>query len=180
MRRTTICLAIWAILPPVYAFNDQSQQANECCDVFVQHADGENVTMNCGVDPKVHQQTQKEKSELEKKLFDLYEQRIKYLEERNELLDKAKIAEEVMNNYNELRKAYENLQARVAEAEKYYQETLKNYRDLADKQPAVYLPYVALTLNNLANLLQSDTNRRAEAEQYYQEALKIRRDLADK
>ena len=43
--------------------------------------------------------------------------------------------------------------------------------------PQTYLPYVATTLNNLANL-QSDKNEYEEAEKSYQEALAIRKQFA--
>jgi tetratricopeptide (TPR) repeat protein len=43
---------------------------------------------------------------------------------------------------------------------------------LAQKNPETYLPYVAMTLNNLG-ILDSDQNRMAEARKEYEEALKI-------
>ena len=58
-----------------------------------------------------------------------------------------------------------------------YEKTLNSYRDLAETNPQTYLPDVAMTLNNLANL-QFDKNDYAGAEQGYREALQIRRDLA--
>ena len=57
------------------------------------------------------------------------------------------------------------------QAEQYYQEELKIWRDLGNKD------WIAHTYNNLGNLL-SDTNRMEEAERYYREALEIRRRLA--
>ncbi len=55
--------------------------------------------------------------------------------------------------------------------------TLDEARQLAKANPAAYQPYVATTLNNLANLY-SLTQRMKEAEAAYQEALDIRRQLA--
>jgi Ca-activated chloride channel homolog len=52
-------------------------------------------------------------------------------------------------------------------------------RSLAKKNPDVYLPDVAKTLNKLGNL-SSNENRKAEARQQYEEALEIRRSLAKK
>ena len=43
---------------------------------------------------------------------------------------------------------------------------------MAQKNPETYLPYVAMTLNNLG-ILDSDQNRMAEARKEYEEALKI-------
>ena len=58
------------------------------------------------------------------------------------------------------------------------EKALAIYRELAETNPAAYRPYVAGTLNNLANLY-SATQRLAPAEQAYQEALAIRRELAE-
>ena len=55
----------------------------------------------------------------------------------------------------------------------------KTYRELAQKNPETYLPYVALTLNNLGNL-DRDQNRMEEARKEFEEALQIRRELAQK
>jgi len=63
-------------------------------------------------------------------------------------------------------------------AERWYKEALDIRRQLAKDNPAVYLPDVAMTLNNLGNLVSDDTQRRAEAETLYKEALDIRRQLA--
>jgi tetratricopeptide (TPR) repeat protein len=59
-----------------------------------------------------------------------------------------------------------------------YEEALANYRQLAEVNSQTYLPYVAGTLNNLANL-QSAKNEFAKAELSYEEALAIRRQLAE-
>ncbi|NVO09476.1 MAG: tetratricopeptide repeat protein [Bacteroidales bacterium] len=64
------------------------------------------------------------------------------------------------------------------EAANLYQKTLKIYRDLAQENPRAYLPNVAETLNNLADL-HSDKNEFPQAQEKYEEALKIRRDLAE-
>jgi tetratricopeptide (TPR) repeat protein len=60
----------------------------------------------------------------------------------------------------------------MKEARKKYEEALKTYRELAQKNPETYLPDVAMTLNNLG-ILDRDENRMAEAWKEYQEALKI-------
>ncbi|MBQ9349250.1 MAG: tetratricopeptide repeat protein, partial [Oscillibacter sp.] len=64
------------------------------------------------------------------------------------------------------------------QGEQNYKEALEIRRRLAEANPAAYEPDVALTCNNLGNLL-SDTNRMEEAERYYTEALEIRRRLAE-
>jgi len=65
----------------------------------------------------------------------------------------------------------------IDSAIKNYQEALKVYRELANKNPRTYLPYVATTLNNLA-VLHSDKNEFPQALEKYEEALKIYRKLA--
>ena len=60
----------------------------------------------------------------------------------------------------------------MEDAHKEHEEALKIYRELAQKDPETYLPYVAMTLNNLG-ILDSDQNRMAEARKEYEEALKI-------
>ena len=62
-------------------------------------------------------------------------------------------------------------------AARIYTEILTQLRELAQQNPAAYLPRVADTLNNLGNLY-SNTQRLSEAEQAYQEALKLYRELA--
>jgi len=64
------------------------------------------------------------------------------------------------------------------EATPLYEEALKIYRSLAQVNPQTYLPDVAITLNNLANL-HSAKNEQDQAESGYEEALKIRRSLAE-
>ena len=69
----------------------------------------------------------------------------------------------------------------ISAAEKMYTEALGIYRQLAETNPAAYLADVAMTLNNLGNLLSEDRHhRREEAESFYSEALCIRRQLATK
>ena len=65
----------------------------------------------------------------------------------------------------------------ILQAEPLYQEVLETYRNLAQDNPRTFLPYVATTLNNLANL-HSDKNDYESAEGEYREALEIRRNLA--
>lgn len=50
----------------------------------------------------------------------------------------------------------------MTEARQAFEETLRTYRRLAQPNPDVYLPSVAVTLNNLGNL-HSAENRKAEA-----------------
>ena len=66
-----------------------------------------------------------------------------------------------------------------AAAEEQYQEALKIYRDLSEKNPNAYLPVLATSCNNLAYLLH-DTGSFREAEELHREALKIFRELAGK
>ena len=65
-----------------------------------------------------------------------------------------------------------------AAAEEQYQEALKIYRDLSEKNPNAYLPVLATSCNNLAILLGS-TSSFKDAEKLYREALKIYRDLSE-
>ena len=53
-----------------------------------------------------------------------------------------------------------------------YEEALKTYRELAKKEPEIYLPHVAASLNNLG-ILDRDQNRMEEARKDYEEALNI-------
>ncbi|MDJ0706047.1 MAG: tetratricopeptide repeat protein [Leptolyngbyaceae cyanobacterium MO_188.B28] len=63
------------------------------------------------------------------------------------------------------------------QANPLYEEALQTYRELAQENPRAYLPYVAMTLNNLA-LLQSDQNDYGPAQGNYEEALQTYRELA--
>jgi len=63
------------------------------------------------------------------------------------------------------------------DATRQYEEALQIYRELARENPKIYLPDVAATLNNLANL-QKAKNEFGNALKQYEEALQIRRVLA--
>jgi len=67
----------------------------------------------------------------------------------------------------------------VEEARNEYAEALQIYRELAEKNPESYRPYVATTLNNLG-VFDTDQGRVEEARNEYAEALQIRRELAEK
>jgi tetratricopeptide (TPR) repeat protein len=58
---------------------------------------------------------------------------------------------------------------RIQKAEGAYEEALAAYRNLAEANPDAYLPNVAMTLNNLANLLLSN-GRAEEADTHASEA----------
>jgi len=60
----------------------------------------------------------------------------------------------------------------LEEAREALDETLKTYRELAEKNPKTYLPDVALALNNLG-ILYSDQHQTEEARRAFEEALKI-------
>jgi tetratricopeptide (TPR) repeat protein len=60
----------------------------------------------------------------------------------------------------------------------WYEEALRIRRRLAEANPQTYLPYVATTLNNLANLQQA-TNEFPAALEAYEEALRIYRRLTE-
>ncbi len=66
----------------------------------------------------------------------------------------------------------------INEAIEQYEEALQIYRKLAEENPRTYLPYVATTLNNLANL-HSDKNEFPQALEKYEEALRIYRKFAE-
>ena len=57
--------------------------------------------------------------------------------------------------------------------------SLQLYRDLASREPAIYRPYVAGTLNNLGNVL-SHMRQFPQARAAYEEGLPIYRDLASR
>ena len=59
-----------------------------------------------------------------------------------------------------------------------FTEALDIRRQLAEARPDVYLPYVAMTLNNLGNV-QINMNRFEAAVASFTEALDIRRQLAE-
>jgi protein O-mannosyl-transferase len=68
-------------------------------------------------------------------------------------------------------------QTRMEEARQHFERALALRRQLAQQNPATYLPDMATTLNNLGNLDRLE-NRTEEARQSYEEALKIHRQLA--
>jgi tetratricopeptide (TPR) repeat protein len=61
----------------------------------------------------------------------------------------------------------------MAAARQAYEEALQTYRRLAQSQPGVYLPDVAMTLNNLGNVLR-DLREMEAARQAYEEAISLR------
>ncbi len=65
------------------------------------------------------------------------------------------------------------------EARSHYEVALQALRSLAEHDPETYTPAVAMTLNNLGNLL-CDTNEFEQSQTYYEEALQIRRSLASR
>src|SRR6266478_49544 len=70
-------------------------------------------------------------------------------------------------------------QNRQEAAREEFEEALKMYRELAQKNPDTYLAYAAMTLNNLATLDQTQ-NRPEAARKGYEETLKICQELAQK
>ncbi len=68
-------------------------------------------------------------------------------------------------------------QKRMEAARRHFERALELRSQLAQQNPAVYLPDMATTLNNLGNLDRLQ-NRPEEARQHYEEALKIHRQLA--
>ena len=60
-----------------------------------------------------------------------------------------------------------------------WREALQIYRELAQKNPETYQPYVAMTLNNLG-VIDSDQGQVEKARNEYAQALQIRRELAEK
>jgi protein O-mannosyl-transferase len=63
-------------------------------------------------------------------------------------------------------------QERMEEAQRHHEEALKIYRQLAQQNPDVYLPYVAMLLKDSGNLSRYQ-NHLDEARQHYEEALEI-------
>jgi Tfp pilus assembly protein PilF len=93
-----------------------------------------------------------------------YERRVAMARQRG---DESSIAT-TLNNLG----ALDTVQNRMDEADKAYDEALKIRRELAQKNPDKYLPYVANTLNSLG-ILDSDENRMDEARKAFDEALGI-------
>jgi protein O-mannosyl-transferase len=86
------------------------------------------------------------------------------------LWDKAR----TLNNLGNL----DRMQNRLDEARVHDEGALKIYRQLAQRNPDVYLPYLAVTLNNLAAVARLQ-NRLDEARKDYEESLQINRHLAE-
>jgi tetratricopeptide (TPR) repeat protein len=68
-------------------------------------------------------------------------------------------------------------QKRMDEARLHYEEALQSYRELAQQNPAAYLPDMATTLNEIGNLDRRE-NRTDEARQNYEEAMQYYHQLA--
>ena len=67
---------------------------------------------------------------------------------------------------------------RMEESRRHLEQALAMRRVLAQKNPNTYLPDMAVTLNNLANLARSENNVE-EARRYYEEGLQIHSQLAE-
>ena len=88
-------------------------------------------------------------------------------------LDEEKLAN-ILFDYAYLKADF----TRMHEAVQLYVEALRIYRQLAESNPDAYMPDVAMSLNNLANLHRA-LGRYVEAEKNYVEALQIYRQLAE-
>ena len=64
------------------------------------------------------------------------------------------------------------------DAERYYEDALELYRELADEEPEKFDEDVAMIYNNLGLFYSDEANRREEAEGYYLQALEIYKRLA--
>jgi hypothetical protein len=90
-----------------------------------------------------------------------------------------KAANEAVENWL-LRAQLLTVEFRFGDAEKAYQEAieaLKIFRELAGTKPDTYLPYIAMTLNNLA-ILDRSQNRMERARREFEDALAIYERLA--
>jgi tetratricopeptide (TPR) repeat protein len=72
---------------------------------------------------------------------------------------------------------FDTEQKRMDEARQHYEEALRINRQLAKRDPVIYVPRVAGTLNNLGFIARYQ-NRIDDARQYYEEAVRIHRQLA--
>ncbi len=70
-------------------------------------------------------------------------------------------------------------QNRMEEARQHFERALELRRSMAEQNPAVYLPDIATTLNNLGNLDRLE-NQPEEARRHYEEALKIHHELGQR
>jgi len=94
--------------------------------------------------------------------------------ERTEADFQTRRALKLAPNNDEVKTLCAVITHRPEEALQAYEEALKIYRELAQKDSESYLPGLASVLNNLA-LLDTDQNRPEEAQKAYEEALTIRR-----
>lgn len=94
-----------------------------------------------------------------------YDLIIKYNSDDVEALFDAALFMQSQHQYDKALKCYENI--------------LVVFRQLSEKDPNVYMPDVATTLNNIGNLF-SDKNEMSNARHAYEEALRIRRILCEK
>jgi tetratricopeptide (TPR) repeat protein len=65
----------------------------------------------------------------------------------------------------------------MVDARRHYEEALKIRRDLAKQNAEAYLPYLAMTLNDLG-VLDGSEDRTEDARLHYEEALQLYRQLA--
>jgi tetratricopeptide (TPR) repeat protein len=93
------------------------------------------------------------------------------LKESSNTENKAAVCATLGNIYNDLKK-FEN-------AEKAFIEALSSYKELAKKSPDAYLPYVAMTQNNLG-VLYRNFKKFENAEKAFTEALNSYKELAKK
>lgn len=74
------------------------------------------------------------------------------MEKSNTQVDQARLT--TLNDLGIL----DAIQNRPDDARRKYEEALQSYRQLAQREPGTYIPYVAATLNNLA-LVDEGQNR---------------------
>ena len=96
------------------------------------------------------------------------------------LLEKARQLRPDNKSYNFAYASALQAQDSLGSAESLYTALLEQYRNMAKDKPAMVLPNIAATLNNLG-LLYSESKRPNEAEKAFREAVEIQRDkLKDK
>ena len=102
------------------------------------------------------------------------------IEERNAFAQDA-VAAALLNPPSSMTQqnleVFDTPQKRMAEARKHYEEALKIRRELAQQNPAAYLPEIAMTQYSL-EIFDPPQERLAEARQHYAEILKSYQDLA--